>query len=86
MSDVIAHFGSSVINQFPAAHALTGCNTVAKIGTKAAILRLLVQENDRPLTDFGRDRMDSDMLAATEKFLVQVLSKKYSTYVNFNEL
>ena len=86
LSDVIAHFGSSVINQLPAAHALTGCDTVAKIGTKAAMLRLLVQENDEPLTNFGRDRMDSDMLASAEKFLIQVLSKKYSACVNFNEL
>ena len=86
LSDIVTHFGSSVISQLPAGHALTGCDTVAKIGTKSAMLKLLVQGNDEQLVNFGRERLDNDLLAAAEKFLVQVISKKYSACANFNEL
>ena len=33
--DVVSNFGDHVINQLPAGHALTGCDTVAKVGTKS---------------------------------------------------
>ena len=70
--DVITHFSSSVINQLPAGHALIGCDTVAKVGTTAAMLKLLIQENEEQIVDFGSDRMDGDMLAAAEMFLSNI--------------
>ena len=57
LQDVITYFSSSVINQLTAGHALTGCDTVVKVSTKAAMLKLLIQENEEQRVDFGRDRM-----------------------------
>ena len=85
--DVVSHFGDPVISQLPAGHALTGCDTVAKVGTKAAMLKTLMsEEDDHMLLDFGRDRLDNDMLALAEKFLIKVISKKHSSCDTFNQL
>ena len=44
---------------------------VAKVGTKAAMLNTLMsEEDDHMLLDFGKYRLDSDMLALAEKFLI----------------
>ena len=60
--DVVSNFGDPVISQLPAGHALTGCDTVAKVGTKTAMLKTLTStEDDHMLLDFGRDRLDSDI-------------------------
>ena len=77
----------AVIRQLPAAHALTGCDTVAKVGTKDAILKTLMsQDPDDTIVDFGRDRLDSEMFSVAEKFLIRVIGKKYSTCDTFNSL
>ena len=72
---------------FPLLDALTGCDTVAKVGTKTAMLKtLMCEEEDHMLLDFGRDRLDSDMLAVAEKFLIKVICKKLSSCDTFNQM
>lgn len=51
-----------VVDNLPAGHSLTGCDTVAKVGTK--------------LSDFGFDRLDEDVLLQAEQFLVKVVASK----------
>ena len=69
--DVVSHFGDPVISQLPAYHTFTGCDNFAKVGTKAAMLNTLMsEEDDHMLLDFGKYRLDNDMLALAEKFLI----------------
>ena len=59
-----------VIDQLPAGHALTGCDTVAKVGTKKQLLGVL--DNFDPLiTDFGKEALDDDMIQQAEQFLLK---------------
>ena len=52
---------SKVIDQLPAGHALTGCDNVAKVGTKKELLHIL-NSFDPLITGFGREALDYDML------------------------
>ena len=53
---------------------MTGCNTVAKVGTKKELLHIL-NSFDPLITDFGRDALDDDMLRQAEQFLINVVTK-----------
>ena len=69
----------------PAGHSLTGCDTVAKVGTKNALLKSL--EGDYNLIgDFGRDRLDDDIIYQAEQFLVRLISKTGPPPDTFDEL
>lgn len=74
-----------VIDQLPAAHSLTGCDTVAKVGTKLSLLKTLETDEDL-LTYFGKEGLDHDMITDAEQFLVKVVNKKYDSCLTFNEL
>ena len=50
---LLCKFDPKVIDQLPAGHALTGCDTVAKVGTRKELLH--ISNNFDPLiTGFGR--------------------------------
>ena len=66
-----------VIDQLPAGHALTGCDTVAKVGTKKVLLNIL-NSFDPLITGFGRESLDDDMLQQAEQFLINEVTKKVS--------
>ena len=51
----------NVIDQLPAGHALTGCDYVAKVGTKTELLHIL-NSFDPLITGFGREALDYNML------------------------
>ena len=86
LSIVLENIAENVIDQLPAAHCLTGCDTVAKVGTKNAMMKVLMEE-DQLLTNFGREQLDDDMISDAEKFLVRVLaSKKAKECTTFDEL
>lgn len=77
---------SNVINQLPAAHCLTGCDTVAKVGTKKSLLKAL-NTNNPLISDFGKESLDGDMILHAEQFLIKVLSsKKDESCKSFDEL
>ena len=61
-----------VIDQLPAGHALTGCDNVAKVGTKKELLHIL-NSFDPLITGFGREALDYDMLQHSEQFLINVV-------------
>ena len=84
---ILLQVGRGVINSLSAAHSLTGCNTVVKVGTKGSMLKALKKHSDL-LGNFATDRLDEDnILSAEEKFLVKVIeSKKLSGCPTFNDL
>ena len=69
----------------PAGHALTSCDTVAKVGTKKELLHIL-NSFDPLITGFGREALDYDMLQQAEQFLLNVVTKKYRFCSTFDEL
>ena len=49
---LLGRLDSNLVRSLPAGHALTGCDTVAKVGTKFALLKAL-QQFSNFLEDFG---------------------------------
>lgn len=83
---VLERVEGHIIDQLPAGHSLTGCDTVAKVGTKLSLLNTLETDEDL-LPYFGKDhRLDPADLADAEQFLVKVLSKKFQMCSCFNQL
>ena len=58
---LLSKLDPKVIDQLPAGHALTVCDTVAKVGTKKELLSIL-NSFDTLITGFGREALDDDML------------------------
>ena len=74
------------MNSLYAAHSLTGCDTVVKVGTKGSMLKAL-KENSDLLENFATDCLDEDNILSAEKFLVKVIeSKKVSGCPTCNDL
>ena len=69
----------------PAVHALTGCDTTSKVGTKKAALKAVECTGSELLSGFGKEPLSDDMIAAAERFLVGCLSDT-STVKSFDEL
>ena len=46
--------------------SLTGCDTVGKVGTKLSLLNTMETDEDL-LQYFGKDRLDSDAIAADSR-------------------
>ena len=44
---LVEKMGGKVVDQLPAGHSLTGCDTVAKVGTKLAMIRTLTSQRRR---------------------------------------
>ena len=76
-----------IIDNLPAGHSLTGCDTVAKVGTKTDLLKALKYHHIL-IDGFGKDRMDGDTISSAEKCLVKVVvsRKNESDCTTFNEL
>ena len=75
-----------IIDQLPAAHSSTGCDTIGKVWTKLSLISKRLETDEEFLTYFGKQRLDSDMIADAEKFLVKVVSKKYESCDSFEHL
>ena len=77
---------SSLVRSLPAGHALTGCDTVSKVGTKLALLKALKQYSHF-IMDFGLNVLDKDMFEKAEQFLVKVVANKaFMNCATFDEL
>ena len=63
-------FGSGVVDILPAAHALTGCDTTTKVGTKSKALKTVISCADI-LKTFGKDEINDQMIADAGQFLVK---------------
>ena len=65
---------SDVVDVLPAMHALSGCDTTSKVGTKKSALRAAEETGDEQLHSFGKLPLSDDMVSAAEKFLVDCVS------------
>ena len=75
-----------VIDQLTAGHNLTGCDTVANVGTKKELLHNMFYSFDPLITGFGREALDDNMLQQAEQFLINVVTKNYRCCSTFDEL
>ena len=58
----------------PAIHALTGCDTASKVGTKSRAVKE-GPESYPLLYSFGRDELSEEMISNAEKFLIKCITK-----------
>ena len=77
-----AIISEDVALQLPAAHSLTGCDTVSKVGTKHAALKALPSVH---LENFGTSELTEEAIDHAEHFLVDILKPK-STVKTFDKL
>ena len=69
---ILLQLGRGVINSLFAAHSLTGCDTVMKVGTKGSMLKASKEHSDL-LDNFAVYRLDEDNILLAEKFIVKVI-------------
>ena len=62
-----------LISCLPAIHALTGCDTTSKVGTKAAIMKKSVDLE--LIRSFGKTDLSISVLENAEQFLLQMIGK-----------
>ena len=83
---LVSKLAPCVVDNLPAGHSLTSCDTVAKVGTKLSLLKLLESDSDL-IQGFGSDRLDEDTSDQAEQFLVKVVATKtYMSCQTFDEL
>ena len=58
--DIVNDIDSDVADVLPAVHALTGCDTTSKIGTKAAALKTAFACGIELLHSFGKTEISDD--------------------------
>ena len=75
--------GQDVALQLPALHSLTGCDTVSKVSTKNAALKIIPSEY---IKDFGKQDCTEETIAMAENFLVDCIKPEISNVRTFDEL
>ena len=65
---------SDVVDVLPAVHALSGCDTTSKVGTKKSALQAAEETGHEQLHSFRKLPLSDDMVIAAEKFLVDCVS------------
>ena len=65
---------SDFADVLPAVHALSGCDTTCKAGTKKSVLQAAEETGHEQLCSFGKLPLSDDMVSAAEKFLVDCVS------------
>ena len=76
---------SDVVDILPAVHALTGCDTTSKVGSKCAAVQAAETYGYDLLHLFGKSELDDVMIQNAEKFLLRCISQN-SVFENFNLL
>jgi hypothetical protein len=64
---------SNVVEVLPAVHALTGCDTTSKVGTKLSALQTAEKYGYELLSSFGTSDITDEMIKNAEKFLVRCI-------------
>ena len=82
---IIESIDSNVVDILPAAHALPGCDTSSKVGTKLSALQIALKQGYDLLFDFGRTELSEKMISSAERFLVCCVSRN-SDFDTFDEL
>ena len=66
LHDLVSKLGADVVDHLPAAHALSGCDTTSKVGTKAAIMKMH-NKFDIVLKKFGEGELTEGMVNTIER-------------------
>ena len=83
---LVPAIGSTLVDNLPAGHALTGCDSVAKVGTKTSLLKNLGTSGNL-IENFGLDKLDEEMIDQAELFLVRITATKaFENCLSFDEL
>ena len=69
--DLFSVMNPEVVSILPAVHALGGCDTTSKIGTKKASLKAAEKYGFQMLFRFGEDDLTPEMITSVEDFLVK---------------
>jgi len=72
--DLINVMESDLIDILPAVHALTGCDTTSKIGTKTSAFKTAEKYGYELIYSFGKSELTEQMINNAERFLVRCLS------------
>ena len=76
-----------LIRVLPAIHALSGCDTTSKVGTKLQAYRAAQKDEYRALEKFGVIELDDEMNRVAEHFLLDCMSRTAQRSVDtFDEL
>ena len=82
--DLVNEIDTDFIDILPAIHALTGCDTTSKVGTKKKAIKKGNKNAYNLLCYFGKNEISESMIADAEKFLVQCITSDDTD--NFDDL
>ena len=72
---IVINMDNTVADVLPAVHALTGCDTTSKAGTKSAAFQAAMKCGYELLYSFGKSQISDQMILLAEKFLLECISK-----------
>ena len=75
---IIPALPSELLKSLPAVHALTGCDSTSKVGTKTAIFKKSVSLD--LIKGFGEGQCSEKMLLDAEVFLLHLLGQSFQTF------
>ena len=83
--DVVSGIDSSVAESLPAIHALSGCDSTSKIGTKKSALKTAQALRCEQVLSFAKAPIMDGMIRSAEKYLVACISSD-NTVGTFDKL
>ena len=82
LHESVSNLFEEVTRILPAIHALSGCDTTCKIGTKLQAFKAAKKPEHHSQKDFGIRPLDEDIFNAAEHFLLDCLSRTANRTVN----
>ena len=71
-----------VVRVLPAIHALTGCDTTSKVGTKLQAFHAAHKSEHFILAEFGNGVLNDSMILSAERFLLDCMSRTTTRLVD----
>ena len=71
---IVINMDNTVADVLLAVHALTGCDTTSKAGTKSATFQAAMKCGYELLYSFGKSQISDQMILLAEKFLLECIS------------
>ena len=85
--DSVQNLPSNVVQLLPTIHALTGCDTTSKVGTKLQAYKAAHKPEYASLNKFGISELDECMYETAEHFLLECVTRQENRNVNtFDEM
>ena len=74
MHESVESLPIEVVRVLPAIHALTGCDTTPKVGSKLQAFHVAHKSEHFILAEFGNGVLNDSMILSAERFLLDCLS------------